>query len=50
MGGLRIENAKRAMEIFLRSLPEDSYFNVLSFGSSFKYLFPESPKNSKASI
>jgi hypothetical protein len=50
MDGLRIDNAKRALEIFLRSLPEDSYFNVLSFGSSYRYLFKESPRNEKAAI
>lgn len=50
MGGIRIDNAKRALEIFLRSLPEDSYFNVLSFGSNYKYMFDKSAKNTKAAI
>jgi uncharacterized protein with von Willebrand factor type A (vWA) domain len=50
MDGIRIENAKRALEVFLRSLPEDSFFNVLSFGSSFKYLFQDSPKNTKENV
>lgn len=50
MDGIRIDNAKRALEVFLRSLPEDSFFNVLSFGSSFKYLFQDSAKNTKENV
>jgi uncharacterized protein with von Willebrand factor type A (vWA) domain len=50
MNGIRIENAVRSLEVFLRSLPEDSYFNVLSFGSEYEYLFKESARNVKTEI
>eukprot|EP00026_Physarum_polycephalum_P002803 Phypoly_transcript_02811.p1 GENE.Phypoly_transcript_02811~~Phypoly_transcript_02811.p1 ORF type:complete len:793 (+),score=145.93 Phypoly_transcript_02811:189-2381(+) len=42
MGGTPIESAKRAMKIFLQSLPEGCTFNILRFGSSFQALYPES--------
>ena len=39
MGGSRIQNAKEALFLFLKSLPAKCYFNVVSFGSSFSCLF-----------
>lgn len=45
MGGPRINKAKLALMVFLKSLPEDSYFNVVSFGTTYKFLFQESVKN-----
>ena len=33
MGGKRIEKAKEALVKFIKSLPKDSFFNVVSFGS-----------------
>ncbi len=42
MNGVRIKQAKVALIIFLKSLPPGSYFNVVSFGSSFEQLFNNS--------
>lgn len=40
MSGERISLVKRAAIFFLKSLPIGSFFNIISFGSSFKFLFP----------
>lgn len=42
MDGDRIENLKKCLTSFLSQLPENSYFNILSFGDSHKLLFTES--------
>lgn len=47
MSGARIDKAKEALVMFLKSLPEDSYFNVISFGDSSKRMFDRSEKYSK---
>ena len=39
MTGLPIQMAKESLKIALKSLPEGCYFNVVSFGSSFRCLF-----------
>ncbi|XP_053392399.1 von Willebrand factor A domain-containing protein 5A-like isoform X2 [Mercenaria mercenaria] len=44
MMGDQIENAKEALLLFLKSLPPDCYFNIISFGSSFSSLFSGSSK------
>ncbi|CAG8550347.1 46342_t:CDS:2 [Gigaspora margarita] len=50
MNGDPIKKAAQALELFLRSLPEDSYFNVVSFGSTYDSLFPKSQPNSQSTI
>ncbi|KAK3602215.1 hypothetical protein CHS0354_039961 [Potamilus streckersoni] len=40
MEGKKIQNAKEALLLFLKSIPIDSYFNVIGFGSGFESLFP----------
>ena len=46
MGGTRIKKAKEALILFIKSLPQDTYFNVISFGSSSEKLFPQSMRYS----
>ena len=42
MGGQNIQMAKEALSILLNSLPTDSTFNIVRFGSTMKLLFPSS--------
>jgi len=44
MSGKSMELAKKALQVFLNSLPEDSFFNIVLFGSSFKSLYTESKR------
>ena len=50
MSGNSIIQARNAIILFLKSLPVDSYFNVVSFGSSYEKLTAASSKNSTESI
>lgn len=50
MSGDRIERAKQALTLFLKSLPQDSYFQVYSFGSSYNTLFTTSNKYGDGSM
>lgn len=42
MGGTRIKVAIEALELFIRSIPPNSKFNIVSFGSSYKSMFESS--------
>ena len=42
MGGRRMAGAKTTLLLFLKSLPEGCFFNVVGFGSSFENLFEKS--------
>ena len=45
-----IQKATKALKLFLNSLPVGSYFNVLSFGSDFYYLYPKSVEYTKKTL
>ena len=42
MSGTYMRSARETLILFLKSLPEESYFNILGFGSSYEKLFPNS--------
>eukprot|EP00026_Physarum_polycephalum_P001331 Phypoly_transcript_01332.p1 GENE.Phypoly_transcript_01332~~Phypoly_transcript_01332.p1 ORF type:complete len:1084 (+),score=184.21 Phypoly_transcript_01332:97-3348(+) len=42
MSGQQIEDAKSALQILLRSIPEGSKFNIIGFGSTFQVMSQES--------
>merc|ERR1719266_2475815 len=44
MGGESMQQAKKALELFLYSLPANCYFNIWSFGSRFSCLFDKGSK------
>jgi len=50
MFGKRIEMAKPALILFLKSLPLNSKFNVVSFGSTSNFLFTESKDYNETSL
>lgn len=50
MSGERIRKATQSLIIFLKSLPQDSFFNVISFGNDSELLFPSSQKYTKEII
>ena len=41
MSGSYIKSARETLILFLKSLPENSRFNIIGFGSRFEKLFPE---------
>ena len=47
MEGSKIMISKDICRKFLENLPEDSYFNIIIFGSGFRKMFPISVLNSK---
>jgi hypothetical protein len=42
MSGSRIQHAKQSLRTFIESLPRNSFFNIIRFGSEFVPLFPAS--------
>lgn len=50
MSGSKMNQTKETLQFFLRSLPEGSFFNIISFGSSHSKLFAKSAKYDAASF
>ena len=50
MVGSRIDSAKETLLLFLKSLPDGCYFNVVGFGSSYKTLFKKSELYNDANL
>jgi hypothetical protein len=50
MSGKPIEKAKEALILFLKSLPIDTYFQIVSFGDGYQDMFSRSQKNSNESV
>ncbi|PSN72238.1 VIT-domain-containing protein [Corynespora cassiicola Philippines] len=50
MGNTRIDLAKQALKVFLKSLPIGAKFNICSFGSHFSFLWPRSVTYSQQSL
>ena len=50
MSGSGIQKATEALKIFLNSMPVGSFFNVLSFGSNFNYMFDDSKEYSEKNL
>ena len=46
MSGKRITEAINSLVFFLKSLPRDSFFNVVSFGSNYEIMYQKSLANS----
>lgn len=49
MSGSRIDITKKALTLFIQSLPVGSTFDIISFGSHHSSLFGEAKKYDKAS-
>ena len=42
MSGSRMKMAREALIFFLKSLPEQCFFNIVSFGSNYKSMYGQS--------
>jgi hypothetical protein len=50
MYGDRIIKAKEALILFLRSLPQNTYFNIVSFGDNSVKMFTDSVNFDKKNL
>lgn len=50
MAGSRMNSVKETLQIFLRSIPEGTLFNIVGFGSNTKSLFPASKEYNDSSL
>jgi uncharacterized protein with von Willebrand factor type A (vWA) domain len=50
MSGAPMETTKDALKLFLRSLPADSKFNIISFGNRFEFAYPTSQFNNNKNL
>lgn len=50
MSGNRIEKAKTALISCLNTMPKNSFFNVVSYGTNFTYFSNESLRNTNENI
>ena len=50
MGGDRIKSAIAALALFIRSIPPNSKFNIISFGSSYVSMYPSSIEFNNANM
>ena len=50
MDGTRMEMAKNSLMLFLKSLPPNCYFNVVSYGTDCAFLFENSRKLSEEDL
>ena len=50
MEGPRLNQAKKALQYFIRSLPPNSIFNIISFGGKFEKMHKNSVEYNKKNI
>ena len=50
MSGSYIKEAAETLVLFLKSLPEACYFNIIGFGSRYEKLFPENVPYNQANL
>lgn len=50
MGGSSIVQARKALEILLKALPPDAFFNIYCFGNTYEKKFPQSVPYSEVNL